>query len=149
MGAVLLFIHILAAGAWIGANVTQLVVTPSMQKTGGTAAAAWMRQTVRMGTRIFTPAALILLVTGILLVIDEDVYEFEQVFVVIGVLMVIIGAVLGMRVFGPQGKKAAELHESGDQSAAAAVHRKLTSFAILDMALLIFTVWAMVKRLGL
>ncbi len=55
MGELLLFLHIVAVGAWLGASVTQFVVTPAMQKTGGAPAAAWMRQTVRMGTAISTP----------------------------------------------------------------------------------------------
>lgn len=149
MGAVLLFIHILAAGIWVGANVTQIVVNPAMQSKGGTTAATWMRQTVRMGNLVYTPAAIILLITGFWMVIRDSLYDFEQVFVAIGILMVIVGAVLGMRVFGPGGRAAADLHESGDEAAAAAVNSRLMMWTFIDSAALAFTIYAMVKRIGI
>ncbi len=40
MRELLLLIHIIAIGAWVGASVTQLIVTPVMQRTGGAPAAA-------------------------------------------------------------------------------------------------------------
>ena len=145
----LLFIHILAAGTWLGASVTQLVVNPVMQRTGGSSAAAWMRQTARMGRVVYMPAAVVLLLTGTWMVIREPVYEFEQLFVTFGVLMVILGAVLGMRVFGPGGEQSASLHEAGDEAAAAPINARLRMWALIDMAALVFTIYAMVKRLGI
>ncbi len=112
MGTFLVFIHILAVTAWLGANVTQFIVTPAMQKTGGAPAAAWMRQTVRMGTRLYSPAAVLILVTGIWMVLRESLYEFEQAFVTVGIFVVIVGVVLGMRVFGPGGRDVAALHDA-------------------------------------
>lgn len=149
MGAALLFIHILAAGTWLGGNVTQLLVNANMQKTGGAPAAAWMRQTVRMSRVLYMPAAIVLLLTGIWMVVREDVYDFEQFFVAVGVLMIIFGAVLGMRVFGPGGEQAASLHTSGDESAAARVNSRLAMWSMIDTAALLFTIYAMVKRLGI
>lgn len=149
MRTLLLLIHITAAATWLGASVTQNVVTPAMQKTGGAPAAAWMRQTTRLSLLVYMPASIIVLISGIWLVLRDSVYEFEQAFVSIGFLTVIVGAVLGMRVFGPGGRKAAEFHESGNTTAANALHKRLATFGLLDSALLIFTIWAMVNRLGL
>lgn len=149
MGEFLLFVHIVAAGSWLGASVTQFVVTPSLQKVGGAPAAAWMRQTVRMGTAIYTPAAVVLLITGFWMVIRESIYEFEQAFVAIGIVMVILGAVFGARVFGPGGRKVADLHEAGEIAKAGEAHQRLAMFGAIDSALLLFTIWAMVTRLGL
>ncbi len=149
MRTLLLLIHISAAATWLGASVTQNVVTPAMQKTGGAPAAAWMRQTTRLSVVLYMPASIILLITGIWLVVRDSVYEFEQAFVAIGFLTVIVGAVLGMRIFGPGGEKAASLHEAGDTVAADALHKRLATFGIFDTALLLFTIWAMVERLGL
>lgn len=149
MGELLLLVHIVAVGAWLGANMTQLVVTPALQRTGGAPAAAWMRQTVRIGKAIVSPAAVVLLITGFWMVLRDSLYDFEQTFVVIGVLMVIVGSVLGMRVFGPGGREAAGLHEAGDTAAVGKAHQRLAMFGAIDTALLIFTIWAMVTRLGL
>lgn len=149
MGALLLFVHILAAGAWLGASFTQVAVTPAMRRTGGAPAAAWMRQTARLGVVLYTPAAVALLITGFWMVIRESAYEFEQTFVALGIITVIIGMVLGMRVFGPGGREVADLHDAGEEAEAATAHKRLTVYGLLDTLLVVFTVWAMVKRLGL
>jgi uncharacterized membrane protein len=145
---ILLFIHIVAVGAWVGANVTQLIVNPAMQKTGGNPAAVWMRQTARMGRVLYTPAAIVALITGVWLVIDSRLYEFEHVFVAIGFLMVIVGGVLGMRVFGPGGRQAASLHEAGDEEGAVAVNVRLRNWVLVDSALLALTIYVMVAKVG-
>lgn len=149
MGELLLFLHIVAVGAWLGANVTQFVVTPAMQKVGGNSAAAWMRQTVRLGTAVYTPSAVVILITGFWMVLRDSLYEFEQTFVVIGILMVILGSVFGMRIFGPGRREAAALHEAGETKAADKTHQRLGMFGAIDTVLLLFTIWAMVARLGL
>lgn len=148
MREILLFIHIVAVGAWVGANVTQLIVNPAMQKMGGNPAAAWMRQTARMGRLLYTPAAIVALITGFWLVIDSKLYEFEHVFVAIGVLMVIVGGVLGMRVSAPGGRQAASLHEAGDEEGAAAVNVRLRNWVLVDSALLALTIYVMVAKVG-
>ncbi len=148
MREILLFVHIVAAGAWVGANVTQLVVNPAMKASGGAVAAAWMRQTARMGTALYTPAAIVALITGLWLVAISNFYEFEQLFVTIGIGMVVVGAVLGARVFGPGGREVAELHEKGDEAGADAVHQRLRRWTLIDMSLLLFTFYAMVEKLG-
>lgn len=149
MRTFLLVVHILAAGAWIGANVTQVVVTPRVSKLGGAAAAVWMRATVSMGRVLYTPAAILSLVTGFALVLRSgSPYEFEQLFVVIGVAMVVVGAVLGARVFGPQGERAAAAFEAGNGDGGRAIVARLSAFGLLDSVLLIVTVWAMTAKWG-
>lgn len=149
MRELLLFIHIAAIGAWLGSAALQLVVSPTMQKAGGATAASWMRQTARIGRIVVSPAAVVTLVTGFILVLREEVFDFEQVFVVIGFLVVIAGAVLGMRVSGPGGRKAADLHEQGDAKGAAAVASRLRMWGLIETALLLFAIYAMVAKLGI
>lgn len=148
MHDVLLFIHILAAAAWLGANLTKVVISPVMEKAGGTTAATWMRQTVRMGVVLYTPAAVVALITGFWMVIREPAYEFEQFFVALGILTVIVGGVLGARVYGPLGRQAADLYDGGNEQGAAAVQSKLVTWGYVDTALLLFTIYAMVSKLG-
>ncbi len=144
----LLVIHILAVGTWIGANVTQFVVTPKLRDQGGAAAAAWMASVVRMGRLLYTPAAIVILLTGIGLVLDSDLYEFEHVFVVLGVLTVIVGGVFGARIFGPKGDQAAQAFGGGDDATGVAVVNSTVPFALIDTALILVTVVAMVGRWG-
>lgn len=149
MAEVLLFVHVTAVAVWIGAGVTQLVVGPAMGRLGGSSAAAWMRQTVRLGRVLFSPAAVLVLVSGIWMVARESVYEYEQAFVVIGFVAVVLGAFLGMRVYGPTGEEIAHLHETGETARAAQKHQRLLTIASAEVAFLLFTVWAMINRLGL
>lgn len=148
MGELLLFVHVVAMATWIGAGITQLVVSPAMQRKGGTSAAAWMRQTVRLGKVLFTPAAIVVLITGVWMVLRESVYEFEQAFVIVGIAAVVLGAILGARVYGPGGEEIADLHESGETSQIATRQRRLLAIATAEVVFLLFTVWAMVTRLG-
>lgn len=148
MNELLLIVHIVAAGTWIGGNVTQFVVTPKLRDRGGEAAAAWMSSVVRMGRLLYTPAAIVLLLTGVALVLTSDFWEFEHAFVVIGIAMVILGGVFGARVFGPRGAEAAAAFDRGDNTAGAAVVNRTVPYAAVDTALLIVTVAAMVGKWG-
>ena len=144
----LALLPITIAAAWIGAGITQLIVNPAMQRMGGSSAAVWMRQTVRLGKILFSPAAIVVLITGVWMVLRESVYEFEQAFVVIGIVAVVLGAVLGVRVYGPGGEEIADLHESGETSQVGIKQRRLLIIGAAEIIFLLFTVWAMVTRLG-
>lgn len=141
-----LFLHIVAAGTWLGANVVQLV-GPSLAFAQGTATAAgWMRIGRDLGTRLYMPAGILLLLTGIVLVIDSPLYGFADRFVTVGFTVVIVGAVLGPAVFAPGSEKAAQAIEAGDLATAGAVRRRLTRFGFLDTALVLFAIAVMVIR---
>ena len=144
----LLILHIVAAGTWLGANVTQAVVTRRLTVSGGEVAAAWMRSTVAMARYLYIPAGVLALLTGVGLVLVSEVYEFSDVFVSVGLFTVVVGALLGSRVFGPHGERAAAAFEADDPEAGGAATRRVAGFGMLDTALLLVTITAMVMRWG-
>lgn len=145
----LLFFHIAAAGTWLGANMVQLAVGTMGRSEGSAFLAGWMRVAARLGGRLYMPAGILVLGTGVGLVLgSEGAYEFEDLFVVIGVAVVIIGAVLGPAVFTPTGFKAAGAVERGDEATARAASGRLAGFGALDTLLVLFAMLAMVLRLG-
>ena len=147
MTSVLLYIHILAAGAWIGTSVVQAVTNDRMSKESDEVAVGWLNAVVRWGTVIYAPAAVLVLVTGIWMVaISNEVYRFESLFVVIGFGMVVIGLYFGNRIFGPLSLKAAGLRAQGED--AGPVYGRLRTFGLIDMTFLLITVAAMVGRWG-
>jgi len=147
MTSVLLYIHILAAGAWIGTNVVQAVTNDRMSKESDEVAVGWLNAVVRWGTVIYAPAAVLVLVTGVWMVaISNEVYRFESLFVVIGFGMIVIGVYFGNRIFGPLSLKAAGLRAKGDD--AGQVYGRLRTFGLIDTILLLVTVAAMVGRWG-
>lgn len=148
MRDVLLIVHIVAVAAWIGSNLAQFVIVPAMARRGGEAAVAWMTTFVRLGRIYNTPAAIIVLASGVALVLDSPVYEFEQAFVVIGVVMVLIGGALGGLFYGPRGRSAAEAFGSGDASGGQAESRRIIQMTTVETTLLVVTVAAMVSRWG-
>ena len=144
----LLIIHILAAGTWIGGSMAVTYLNRRLRAKGHETGAAFMKAFEQMGRTFYPPAAIVVLITGILLVVDSDVYAFEDAFVVIGIATVIAGAVLGTRVFSPIARRAIAAHEDGDDGAAAGAYRRFSSFALLDLAILVFAVVAMVAKFG-
>jgi hypothetical protein len=147
MQSVLIFIHILSAGTWLGTNVVQAVTNDRMAKESDEVAAGWLTAVVRWGTVVYAPAAVPVLVTGIWMVtISNGAYRYESLFVVIGFGMIVIGVFFGNRIFGPQSEKAAALRSNGQN--ADSIYSRLRTFGLIDMVLLLVTFAAMVGRWG-
>ena len=145
----LLFLHIAAAAAWIGAGIRQLIEAPVMASADPSARARWLRNQVAAGTRLFAPAAVIVLVSGILLMLDNDAVGFGTPFVSIGFAAVIFGAAVGPAVFGKRGEQAAAHLDEGNVAAADAIAAKTRPIEFLDIAILLVTLAAMVWKWGL
>ncbi len=148
MASVLLFIHILAACAWWGTSVVQMVTNRRMAESSDEIAANWLRTVVSYGNSIYLPSALVLLGTGIWMVIINDAYGFGNLFVTIGFVMVVVGAFFGARIFGPTSEKAAEMRESGDLDGAQPLYGRLRTAGMVDGLLLTVTIASMVGRWG-
>lgn len=144
---ILLFLHIVGAGTWLGANFVQMAVAQVGRSEGSAFSAGWMRVAAKLGGRLYMPAGIVLLASGIWLVL-EGPWGFEDLFVGIGVVVVIIGAILGPVVFTPTGFKAAEAIEKGDEAGVRAAVGRITGFATLDTLLVLFAVFAMVSKMG-
>lgn len=145
---ILLILHIVGAGTWLGANIVQAVVPPLAARQGAAALAGWYRVTAGMSSRLYIPAAILVLLTGVLMVLESEAYGFGTLFVTIGFGMIVVGALLGQFVFGPGGEAAAEAVESGDGNRVRAAVAKLTRYGVIDTLLLLFTIVAMVLRLS-
>jgi hypothetical protein len=146
-GEILLVIHIAAAGAWLGANLMQAIV-PGLLGPVTPAASSWFRTTEKLATRFYIPVAVTVLVTGILLVLNSEAFGFGSVFVSIGFVAVIIGAVLGSTVFGPKSVAIADAIDAGETDRAHKIRGTVGSFGILDTMVVLFTIYAMVAKLG-
>lgn len=149
METALLLIHILGAAAWFGGSVIQAYVTPRVSAAGGATAASWQRVIVGLGKHVYPPAAVVVLITGFGLVgVSDGVYGYGDPFVVVGILMVVVGAALGIRLFGPLAEKTAAAFDDGDHPTAEGLLKRAAGFGILDTLLLVFTFIVMVYRWG-
>ena len=144
-----LFLHIGAAGIWLGANIVQIAVPSLSRSEGASFSAGWLRIGAKLGRVLYMPVGVLLLASGVGLVLtSEGAYEFSDLFVSIGFAVIIIGAVLGAAVFAPGGFKAAEAFENGDEMTGRATTRRLAGFGALDTILVLFAIVVMILRLG-
>lgn len=142
---ILLALHITGAAAWLGANFVQLVVTPRLERESAEVAASWTRQQQLLGQRYYGPVGALIAITGVLLVLDGDL-SWSTGFIWVGIIVVVIGAALGVAAFTPLGNRRLAALEAGDRPAAARALRSTLRLAVLDTALVLLTVLAMVDR---
>lgn len=145
MRNIILWLHIGAAGTWLGANMFQLVGSPIMRRAGVAAESAWLHTVVQMGKRLYPPAAILALITGIELV-RQGAWSYGDTFVLIGIAMVVFGAVAGTALIGPWSERLmGALETNGDTTS---LRTRIGGIGLLDTALVLFTIYAMVAKLG-
>lgn len=141
----LLSLHIASVAAWLGANFVQLVLSPRFAKGPADVAAAWTRQTIFLGERYYNAAGTLLGVTGVLLVLDGD-WSWGSGFIWVGITVLVIGGVMGGVFFGPLAKRRAEALEAGDVATADQAQARIIPLALLDTALILLALLAMVDK---
>ena len=141
-------LHIAGAGIWLGANIVQLVVPQMAAKQGAAAAAGWYRVAGKLSSRLYMPVAILILITGSILVLQTESVSFGSLFVTIGFGVIIVGALLGKFVFDPGSEKAAAAIESDDQGLIRAATSRIATFGTIDTLLVLFAIAVMVLRLG-
>jgi uncharacterized membrane protein len=141
----LLSLHIASVAAWLGANFVQLVLSPRFAKGPADVAAAWTRQTIFLGERYYNAAGTLLGITGVLLVLDGD-WSWGSGFIWVGITVLVIGGVMGGVFFGPLAKRRAEALEAGDVAAADQAQARIIPLALLDTALILLALLAMVDK---
>lgn len=144
-----LWIHILAAASWFGGGVATRIGGQLFRSEPERSRAAWYRLVLRLGQILYTPAAVVVLITGVLLVTGNEAYGFGSTFVSIGFLAVIVGAGLGMAVYGPRSRQASAALESGDAGTAAAAITRIQQAGLLELGLLAITIASMVWKWGI
>lgn len=145
----LLVLHLIGVAVWLGGNVVLAFAGPR-NAAAPTEARLWWAQTQGAMARVlYNVAGILVLITGVGLVLDSEVIEFSDTFVTIGFLAVIIGAVLGMAVFGPGSRKLTAAIESGDDATEKSLNGRLAVFGLLDTLVVVFTIAAMVGAWGL
>jgi hypothetical protein len=141
----LLSLHIAAVAAWLGANFVQIAVSPRFARERPEVAAAWNRQQMWLGQRYYSLAGAVIAISGVLLVLDGD-WSWSGKFIWVGIAVIVIGGVMGVAAFTPLAEKSLTALEAGDAPAAAEVNRRVTALALLDTALVLTAILAMVHK---
>ncbi len=145
----LLVLHILGVATWFGANMVLAFAGPRAAHASAETRLWWATTQGAMARVLYNVAGIVVLITGVVLVLDSDFLSFADTFVTIGFVAVLIGAVLGMAVFGPGSRKIADAIERGDEAEERSLNNRLAVFGAIDSLVLVFAIAAMVGKWGL
>lgn len=146
MRNIALWLHITGASMWIGTNVAQMVIGPRLVSAG--AGLTWLKAVEKSSGPIYGVASGLIILTGIYMVLSNDAFSFGSAFVGMGIAIIVIGGAMAGLVFNRKTRQAIGLFESGDSAKATAVYQSISGWAILDTALLVFAILAMVSKWG-
>lgn len=145
----LLVLHILGVATWFGANMVLAFASPRAAHASAETRLWWASTQGAMARVLYNVAGILVLITGVVLVLDSDFVSFADTFVTVGFIAVIVGAVLGMVVFGPGSRKVVDAIERGDEAEERSLNSRLAVFGAIDSLVLVFAIAAMVGKWGL
>jgi uncharacterized membrane protein len=145
---VLLLVHVLGAMVWVGGSIIFLILGARMANAPRDEQVTFNKSMEFVGGRIFGPAAALVLVAGIWLVIEHPAYEFTQTWIVIALGGIALSIAIGLGYFSPQSKALLAELEANDPAAAGRA-RRIGQVSMFDTLILLVIVWAMVYKPGL
>lgn len=145
---ILKFVHVVSMAVWIGGMIMMLLLNRRFIAAGEVAIAqAIGRQGAFLSTRVFLPAVLTTLITGIGMV-QVGKLSFTLTWIVWGMVALIVSMIIGAVFTGGAARKLAARAAAGQVTASemAAAQRRILVFAIINILLLLSTIWAMVAK---
>jgi uncharacterized membrane protein len=144
-----LAVHILAAAIWVGgALVTQVYAFRATRTNDGARIAAFSQDAEWIGTRIFLPSSLILVIFGFMLV-GEGNWDWD-LWIVFALVVWIASVVVGASFLGPESGRIAKLidREGPDSAEATARLQRIFLISRIELVLLILVMLDMVLKPG-
>ena len=146
----LLFVHIAATVVWVGAGLCSLVLAIGYDRDGDEPAIRrFLADQERLATRLFIPASLTVVISGIALVIESDAWSFDYLWVVVGLVGFAATFVTGLFMIKPASERigAAMEREGGRLTPDLRTDvRKLIVMARLDYVVLFLVIADMVIK---
>jgi uncharacterized membrane protein len=101
-----------------------------------------------LGMRVFTPASLLLILTGVGLVLNGN-WDWSEPFISVGLLVWIISFIAGIAYLGPtSGKIKTEIQAAGPSPRAQELIGNVLRYSRIELVLLWVVVFMMVVKLG-
>jgi uncharacterized membrane protein len=144
---VLKFLHVLTAIVWVGGGLALNFLGTRLVAAGtSTEIAGFTRQVEWMGTRVFMPSSLVLLIAGIIMTITD--WSFEELWIVIGIGGFLYSFINGAFLVGPlSGRTGKLLSERGaDDPEVSANIQRIFVLGRIELAILVIVVWAMTMK---
>jgi uncharacterized membrane protein len=144
------FLHIVGVAVWLGGGITIAILSTRARASNNPDRIEGSARDIEfLGAKVFTPAAIVILVVGILMVVEAD-WGFDHVWVALGLVTVVVGGVLGSTVFGPQSRRMAEIVSTRGVSDAEldGVINKIRTASLAEEGLLLLSVFFMITKIG-
>ncbi len=142
------FLHVAAAIVWVGGGLMVWLLNLRFGSAGVDAQQALTRAGEFFGRRLFQWLALVALLTGIWMVLGFDRWEFEQIWIALGVLGVFVSGGIGGALITPATRRLNAAYAAGDTAAAATHRARVNQLAAIDLVVLGIVVAAMVFKWG-
>jgi uncharacterized membrane protein len=142
----LLFAHIAMATTWVGgAAIIQFFGLRAMRATDPMRLADLGADIEWIGQRVLIPSSLLAVVSGVLLVIDSEVWGFGDDWIVIGIVLFAITFLAGAGFFGPESGRLGKLveREGPTSPAVLAKLKRLLALTRADLMLLFLIIFDM------
>jgi uncharacterized membrane protein len=141
-------IHVLAAIVWVGGNVLTVIHGARAGASSDPADRIRFAKDALVSGRVFAASGILTLIAGVWMVLREEFWGFDQAWISIGFIGILLGAILGPAFYAPQAKALIAESEAGDP-AAEARGRRIGQVSTLEVLVLLVVVWAMVFKPGL
>jgi uncharacterized membrane protein len=102
------FLHVAAVVSAWGVTFAYPVLQRAAERQDPRALPYFWSTVTRIGLVIIAPGALLILATGIVMVVDSDVFGFGDLFVTVGMVAIIVLIAFGPLFFTPAERKLAE-----------------------------------------
>jgi hypothetical protein len=146
----LLFTHVSASIAWIGAGFLSLVLATTYDRESDEAAIKrFLHDQEWLAMKLFVPSSLIVVVMGIALVIESDAWTFDYLWIVLGLIGYAATFVTGFFFLRPASERiGAQMEQEGGRLTPElrANIRKLIVFARVDYVTFALVVLDMVVK---
>jgi uncharacterized membrane protein len=147
------FVHVLAAVVWVGgACVVQVYALLALRTNDPARVAAFAGDTEFVGTRVFIPASLILLVSGIFTVHESGGgWSYSQGWVQFGLAIIVLSIIVGAGYLGPESGRIARATEAHGVASAEVQARIRRIFLVsrIELVLLLCVIFDMVVKPGM
>jgi len=144
----LLFVHVLAAAAWVGAVVFVVLVTElALRANDRSTLVKLVDYDERLAPLLYIPAVLLTLAAGIGLVFDGP-WSFGDGWILAGIVLLVATFILGVGLIVPASKKLATAVEGAGVEAedARARLQVLRALTWIDLGLLVAAVFVMTTK---
>ncbi|HYK98700.1 MAG TPA: DUF2269 family protein [Candidatus Acidoferrales bacterium] len=151
LGPWLHFAHITAAVVWVGGGIVLSVIARRVHRSADvTVLAEFARTLSYVGLRVFTPAVLVVLATGVWLVFAEQSGNFAQLWVVLALAAFIVAFLVGAVYLSRSAIRLERVMSEAKPdigAGRAALAQWIFGYGVV-LAVLVFALWDMVFKPG-